>query len=380
METLYDIIRKDDVSAFESLLRTEEYDIVAEALYEARWCNCVNIMKFLCTNYGDNVMKYVLMNWDGVYSSLLLLHAKGRVHMVTLVLNELESHIPLYLERKPSKVRQWKSIIDACLITICDLMYTKSKEVEIFDNESIDAIEALKKFGASPGEITDSPLWYTHTYDNVLENLSQRSTTFIKYMSTNINYHTCVDKRGNNLFQHVIASSSFTTDGRPSFASSSLIYLMEQHQFDPLQCRYESGNLLHHIHRVDILSIIIPILDSKGCLLEYLWQQDKCGNTPIDYRIKSKEIIDIFQKYDATVGDYVAKKNVDNKPSQNYCPSLYIRPTFIDRTLTINPGARHNNMVKEMREWSKLQYLRHGQTQCLPSSLETTPSSTEKFL
>lgn len=305
-EQEFKIIQKDDLPAFKDMLENTNFledkafdDIFRRVII----CGPINILKFLCETYPEKVIEQILIEKYNYTKSILSEFASKEIHLIPVILTTLEYKIKDYMEHNSSKNEIFKKVLDACIITICKLGYPNKEHIEEFDKKSIEVIELLKKFGGSPGEIGD-PMWYTHTYDNALEKLEDRSPEFIKYMSTNINYHTCT-KDGKTLFQLIVSQLSWSWN---TFVPQTLKYLIETCHFDPANCGYTNGNILHRIRRCDFLTIILPILEEKKLVVEYLNQQNSDGKTPVDVHLESKEMIEMFVKYDETISDYVSRK------------------------------------------------------------------------
>ena len=320
---LCDAVQEDNVPALQSLLQSGSDTVFDEACRAiAIFQRCETVTKFLCAAYPDKTLDALCTSKYNYTESLLCKFASDKMRVIAPVLTALEPHIPCFMERNPSKRAAFQCVLNACVVVICGRRYPEAVSVDTFDAESIAAIETLKKFGASPAENTDDPRWYTHTYDNVLERLVERSTPFIQYMASNINYWTC-EHGGDNVFQLLLRTSRFSNCS----ACDSLLYLIESHNFDPAQCHYESGNVLHRIRRPDVLSIVLPILAEKKCLPAYLWQPDTTGKTPVDINLQSEEIIAAFQQYDATVAEYTAKKTRKRDGSTEPGCKLYYSTT-----------------------------------------------------
>lgn len=301
---LAEAIENQNLPALQSLLQSGNAAVFDETFQLLAIFQRQSVTEFLCVQYPDKTLDTILTEKCNYRESVLSKFAEGTMCCIPIVLDNLETHLLYYMEKNPTKRELFQCILNACVIIICERRYEWGTDIESVDNVSMTVIDTLKKFGASPSETSDNPKWYTHTYDNVLEKLSQRSTRFIEYMAQHINYHTCL-KKGKNMFQLLLESWSFEKD---STSCESLLYLIKYHHFDVCQMNYESGNVLHRIHRLDVLVIVLPILESKQCLTTFMWQPDANGKTPIDIHMKFKEFIAAFQHYDTTVQDYVTKK------------------------------------------------------------------------
>jgi hypothetical protein len=319
-----DCIEKDDLATFRSWEQTDS-DLKANNVFTAiAIFHPEHILQFLCVTYPDVVLEQILNGKYNYSESILCEFARDKMQYISLVLIALSSYLPQYMEQNPEKREAFKCVLDRCVIAICTRRKPDYESIEKFDTESISAIETLKQFGASPAENTNDPIWFTNTYDNTLQKLANRSTAFIRYMSANINYHTCM-YRGQTLFQLLLSELY------GSSICESLQYLINDHQFDPTQCHYEDGNLLHHIYRSDVLSLVLPILEEKNVLSSYLSQRNKRDMTPVDIHLKSKKIVDVLSLYDPTITEYVAKKT---KP----------------RDGTIEPGCKLYFSLKHAKE------------------------------
>lgn len=296
-----DCIEKDDLATFQ-LWEQSDSDIKIDSVFIGViiW-HPVKILQFLCVTYPDVVLEKILDKKYNYTESMLCRFANDEMQCIAVVLDALSPYLPQYMEQNPEKKEAFKCVLNRCIIAICTRRKPDYGSTEEFDTESISAIETLKQFGAAPTETTTDTNWFTNTYDNTLEELAGRSTAFIRYMSTHINYHTCTSK-GNTLFQLLLL------ERYSSSACESLQYLINDHQFDPIQCHYEDGNLLHRICRSDVLSLVLPILEEKNVLSTYLSQRNKRDQTPVDVHIGSKDIIAVFNQYDPSIAEYVAKK------------------------------------------------------------------------
>lgn len=293
---LSDVLRSDDVFTLESLL-TQNPELIEEVL------RCIGIfcrekvIIFLCLTYPNKMMDQVCLGNIFRQHSLLRNYADDYDDwcFIELVLTKLEPFMGAYFEQNPTKKEIMIKNLNECVWRICHKDYPYQSKIEEVDTGRIRTIDVLVKFGAAPNELIDE----------ILDTFAQRSTQFISFMSTNIDYSTC---KLNNLtiFQLIIQALDYKCYAS---ACESLIYLMENHHFDPSQCKYKHGNVLHQIQRLDVLLLILPILAEKNCLMEYLWQPDKRGMTPVDIHLSCPEFLEAFQKYDETVGTYAGKKN-----------------------------------------------------------------------
>ncbi len=303
--TQWNQLQKTDLSELQSLLQSGNDTVVDEAFQSVTVIrDCESVVNFLCVTYPDKALDNICTDKLNNSHSMLCKFANSKMELIEPILTALEPHLACYMTQNPLKKETFLRVLNACIIIICGRKYPDRVAIESFDAMSIVTIEILKRFGACPGENTDNPNWYTHTYDNILEKLIGRSTHFIEYMSTNVNYRTC-RKKEMGLFELLLEASPLAGDR--SHACTSLAYLIAHQHFDPTECHYaDSSNPLHHIRRIDVLSLILPLIDAKKCL----WQQpNNTGKTPVDVHIQSKEFIAAFQQYDAIpVEEYVAKK------------------------------------------------------------------------
>src|ERR1700744_273870 len=277
-DLIFNAMMKDDAAALQSLLQSPTDTALSEAVRLAAIVQRECAALFLCTNYPVAVLDNLCTSERNHTESMLFTCAKKKLRLIAPVLTALEPHIAQYMASDVARTKNFQCTLNACVISICNREYPYTIESEIdaanaFDADSIEAIEALVKFGAAPGECGDDPRSFTHTYDNVLESLAHRSTHFIRYMSGHINYHTCLHN-GENLFHLLLKDWGFGDLPR-KFVCTSLQYLIEQQHFDPAQCDYDgSENVLHRIQCAGVLSVVMPLLSVSGKLPAYLWQQN----------------------------------------------------------------------------------------------------------
>ena len=290
-QLLRDAIQRDDLDSFRSVWNTDIDALLDDAYFYGLWHN-ENILQFVCATHHDRILEKIIVDPGNFNRSLFAEFAMsaGSISRIASLLDELSPHLPQYMEHYPAKKEMFKYVLDACVIVVCGRRYPHYESVEEFDAVSITAIEALKRCGAAPTE---------NMYESVLQPLAERSTTFIRFMSSHINYHACLSQ-GRTLFQLLL--QSLWASYRHTDDCASLQYLIDVQRFDPSQCHYEhSRNVLHHVRRADLLAIVLPILHDRGCLRAYLSQRDKDGKTPIDVHLHSPDVIAAFVRYEPSI-------------------------------------------------------------------------------